>query len=126
MKRRIRLIALYGGTFLVVSTIMSYILNGELDKTLVAGQTIGGVIVGLFIAPHFRQDSEGKAQRLTRINRIITNTLYIFLILFLIMFSLSFVSDSIDWKAVSFFAIPLVITAVVKLIYHWRVKKVLG
>lgn len=126
MKRRIRLTALYGGTFLVVSTIMSYVLDGELDKTLVAGQTIGGVIVGLFIAPYFEENSEKKTSRLIRINRIITNTIYIFLVIFLIMFSLNFISDSIDWKAVSFFAIPLVITMAVKLIYRWRFKKALG
>ncbi|WP_322524979.1 hypothetical protein [Marinococcus luteus] len=49
--------ALYGGTFLVISIIMSYIFDGELDKTLVTGQTIGGITIGLFIAPHFRQES---------------------------------------------------------------------
>lgn len=111
---------------MVISTIMSYILNGGLDTTLVAGQTIGGIIIGLFIAPHFRQESEEKAQRLIRVNRIITNTMYIFLVLFLIMFSLNFISDSIDRRAVSFFALPLVITVVVKFIYRWRVKKVMG
>ena len=125
MKRRIRLTALCGGTFLVISTIMSYILNGGLDTTLVAGQTIGGIIIGLFIAPHFRQESEEKAQRLIRVNRIITNTMYIFLVLFLIMFSLNFISDSIDWKAVLYFSIPLVITVLVKLTYRWRMKKVI-
>jgi membrane protein YdbS with pleckstrin-like domain len=92
----------------------------------VAGQTIGGIIIGLFIAPHFRQESEEKVQRLIRVNRIITNTMYIFLVIFLIMFSLNFISDSIDWKAVSYFAIPLVITVVVKLIYRWRFKKMMG
>lgn len=126
MKRRIKLTALYGGTFLVISTIMSYIFNGEMDKTLVVGQTIGGITIGLFIAPHFRQESEEKIQRLVRINRIITNTMYIFLVIFLIMFSLNFISDSIDWRAVPFFAIPLILTLIIKLIYRWRIKKVLG
>ncbi|SDW12391.1 hypothetical protein SAMN05421781_0525 [Marinococcus luteus] len=126
MKRRLKLTAIYGGTFFVISIMMGYIFDGELDETFVAGQTIAGITIGLFIAPHFQQHSGEKTQRLVRINRIITNMIYIFLVIFVIMFSLSFISGSIDWRAVSFFALPLIIAIVIKLIYRWRVKNVLG
>ncbi|WP_079476420.1 hypothetical protein [Marinococcus halophilus] len=126
MKRRIRLTALYGSTFLVISIIVGYIFDGEFDETFVAGHTIGGIIIGLFIAPHYQENSEEETPRLVRINRIITNTVYIFLILFFIMFSLNFIFDSTNWKATSFSAIPLIIALIIKLVYQWRVKKFKG
>lgn len=115
--KRLKLAIGYMAVFFVISTAMSYILDNEFNRNLVLGQVIAGLCIGLFLAPHFNKAGESKAQRKQSMRKVTTNTMYLFLAIFLIVFSLNFIFESTNWTATAILGVPFLVTFLIRMLY---------
>lgn len=116
--KRLKLAFIYMAVFFVISTIMSYIIENEFNQTLVLGQVIGGLFIGLFLAPHFSDANKDKPQRKKAMRKVITNAIYLFLGLFVVIFSMNFIFDSMNWTVTAISGIPLLLFLLIRLMYR--------
>ncbi|RKD71355.1 hypothetical protein ATL39_2751 [Sinobaca qinghaiensis] len=115
--KRLKLAVGYMAIFFVISTVMSYIIENEFNQTLVLGQVLGGLFIGLFLAPHFNFANKEKAQRKRSMRKVTNNAMYLFLAMFLIVFIMNFVFESTNWTATAIFGIPFLVTFLIRMLY---------